>query len=60
MLVAESEVRREGIVVSARVSVGGTLATSGDTLESLFARADGALYAAKESGRNRIELTQPV
>jgi diguanylate cyclase len=41
-------------IVSA--SFGISLATPGDTLESLVQRADRALYAAKEKGRNRVEV----
>ena len=60
VLVAQSEVRREGVSVVVRVSVGGALAATIDTPESLFARADGAMYAAKHSGRNRIEIAPLV
>jgi diguanylate cyclase (GGDEF)-like protein len=60
VLVAQSEARRETLAVSVRVSVGGTLALPVDTAESLLARADGALYGAKHSGRNRIEIAQPA
>ena len=60
VLVAQSEARRETLAVSVRVSVGGTLAAPVDTPESLFARADGALYGAKHSGRNRIEIARLV
>ncbi|AWN48554.1 diguanylate cyclase response regulator [Methylobacterium terrae] len=35
-------------------SLGLTAWTAGDTLETLLARADGALYAAKAGGRNRV------
>jgi len=38
------------------VSLGGTLAVAGESREELFVRADGALYRAKETGRNRCEL----
>jgi diguanylate cyclase len=41
-------------IVSA--SFGISLATPGDTLESLVQRADEALYAAKDKGRNRVEV----
>ena len=58
VLVAQSQVRRNGAVVSVRVSVGGTLASTADTSQSLFARADGAMYAAKHAGRNRIEIVE--
>lgn len=36
------------------VSVGVTLARHGDTPESLFHRADEALYASKKAGRNQV------
>lgn len=38
------------------ISVGATLARPGDTQEALLARADAALYRAKASGRNRVEM----
>jgi diguanylate cyclase (GGDEF)-like protein len=41
-------------IVSA--SFGVSLATPIDTLESIVQRADQALYAAKEKGRNRVEV----
>jgi PleD family two-component response regulator len=28
-----------------------------DSAESVFSRADASLYAAKQAGRNRIEIT---
>ena len=60
VLVATSEVRQDGHIVKVHVSVGGSLATNADSAETLFARADSALYAAKHAGRNRIEIVQPV
>jgi diguanylate cyclase len=44
----------EDTIVSA--SFGISLATPSDTLETLVQRADQALYAAKEKGRNRVEV----
>jgi diguanylate cyclase (GGDEF)-like protein len=44
----------EETIVSA--SFGLSLATPNDTLESIVQRADQALYAAKEKGRNRVEV----
>lgn len=37
------------------VSAGATLAREDDSAESALLRADGALYAAKDAGRNRVE-----
>src|SRR5690606_4001471 len=44
---------REGLPRTT-VSVGLALARPGDTPESLLARADMALYEAKEAGRNQV------
>ncbi|MEH6500670.1 MAG: diguanylate cyclase [Pseudoalteromonas distincta] len=42
--------------VTITISVGYTEFRPGDTLDSVFGRADGAMYQAKEQGRNRIML----
>ncbi|KTD47585.1 GGDEF domain-containing protein [Legionella quateirensis] len=42
--------------VDVTVSFGLTTVIEGDDLESLFMRADKAMYKAKNSGRNRIEI----
>jgi len=46
----------EGKLVPIRVSVGVTQARVDDSSARLFHRADKALYAAKEGGRNRVEF----
>ena len=38
------------------VSIGAAGCRENDTIESLFERADAALYRAKDNGRNRVEL----
>ena len=59
-LVGQSEARLAGTSRSVQVSVGGTLARSDDSAQTIFARADGALYQAKQAGRNRIEIAEPA
>jgi diguanylate cyclase (GGDEF)-like protein/PAS domain S-box-containing protein len=56
VLVNRSEIRFEGRRLPVTVSVGGAMAHSGDTPATLFERADGALYSAKNGGRNRTEI----
>lgn len=59
-LVGKSEARLAGTSRGVLVTVGGTLAQSDDSAETIFARADGALYHAKQAGRNRIEIAEPA
>jgi diguanylate cyclase len=49
---ADSKQQPGSVTLSIGVAVGG----SDDTLESMLARADAALYAAKRSGRNRVSV----
>jgi diguanylate cyclase (GGDEF)-like protein len=46
----------EGAMRSLTASFGVAVWQSGDTLDTLFRRADRALYAAKGGGRNRVEI----
>ncbi|MHA6193357.1 sensor domain-containing diguanylate cyclase [Pseudomonas wadenswilerensis] len=49
----------EGKVISLTASIGLSAFGPGDTLQPLIARADQALYRAKQSGRNRV-CREPV
>jgi diguanylate cyclase (GGDEF)-like protein/PAS domain S-box-containing protein len=57
-LVARSRIRADHHDLRVTVSIGGAVALAGDTAETIFLRADAALYRAKESGRNRVELSR--
>ena len=50
------EIRHRGASIRASVSLGIAQARSGDTVDDLIARADAALYAAKQAGRNCVML----
>jgi len=53
--VAKSEFKYNGNSISITLSGGVAQVRKTDTAESIFERADAALYLAKESGRNRCE-----
>jgi diguanylate cyclase (GGDEF)-like protein/PAS domain S-box-containing protein len=55
-LVAQSRLATAGEHVEVTISLGGTLATPGDTHDLLLHRADTLLRAAKDAGRNRIQV----
>ncbi|HEY5764166.1 MAG TPA: diguanylate cyclase [Rhodocyclaceae bacterium] len=57
---AEREIRDGQRSVAVTVSLGLAHAGFGETLDSLLARADAALYGAKESGRDRIVVADPA
>jgi diguanylate cyclase (GGDEF)-like protein len=48
-----------GLPKGVTVSIGLTAATSSDDLDRLLERADGAMYDAKEQGRNRVAVRNP-
>jgi len=56
MAVAETPIQAGGIEIQVTVSVGAASSFEGDSQPELLARADSALYRAKEKGRNRLEL----
>lgn len=47
-------IRAEGVEISITASLGVTLWASDDTVETALARADRALYRAKQDGRDRV------
>ena len=56
-----SPARIDGMVIACTVSIGITdLRTDDTTADAPLNRADEALYAAKEAGRNRSEIYDPV
>lgn len=48
-----STIRHEDKTISLTLSIGGSCAREGDTLDTLFQRADKFLYESKQAGRNR-------
>jgi len=57
--IAERPFSWEGTEIPLTVSIGVAACRAGDTAETLLARADAALYAAKEAGRNRAIVAPP-
>ncbi|HET7451460.1 MAG TPA: GGDEF domain-containing protein [Thermoanaerobaculia bacterium] len=57
--IADRPVRWEGTSIALTVSIGIAACRAGDTAETLLARADGALYEAKDAGRNRAIVARP-
>ncbi|MEW5787748.1 MAG: diguanylate cyclase [Pseudomonadota bacterium] len=59
--VGESRFGREGLTFPVTLSVGlATREAADPDMDALLARADRALYAAKEGGRNRVVADRPV
>ena len=59
---AAEPIRESGRTIYATLSIGATLAVPGETVSSVIARADAAMYQAKSGDRNTVvlaESTQP-
>jgi len=54
MLVEESFILHHGTRLGVTISIGGTLARTEDSAESLIRRADQLMYQSKQAGRNRV------
>jgi diguanylate cyclase (GGDEF)-like protein len=48
-----------GVPIEATVSIGVTLARPNESTDALVARADAAMYQAKQKGRNQVITIEP-
>lgn len=60
LAVSEAPLITSGASYTMTVSIGVVLVDPNETLTAALARADRALYAAKEGGRNRVEAAMPA
>jgi diguanylate cyclase (GGDEF)-like protein/PAS domain S-box-containing protein len=58
MLVERSTLRRFTEELKVTISIGGAIVKEGESLETLFSRADKMLYRSKEEGRNRVSVSE--
>lgn len=56
VLVEQSALGDDSEVLRVTVSMGGALATPGDTPETLIKRADELMYRSKDAGRNQVSI----
>jgi len=51
---AAEPIRESGCTIFATLSIGATMAVPGEAVSSLTARADAAMYQAKQGDRNTV------
>ncbi len=56
---AAEPISQHGNTIRATLSIGATLAVAGETVSSVMARADAAMYQAKAGDRNTVVVVQP-
>lgn len=56
---AAEPIHESGKTVHATLSIGATIALPGETVSSVIARADAAMYQAKSGDRNTVVLVEP-
>lgn len=56
---AAEPIHESGQTIHATLSIGATLAVPGETVSSVIARADAAMYQAKSGDRNTVVLAEP-
>ena len=53
-LIEGTQIKHEDLALSVTVSIGVTVAQTGDTIESVVKRADALMYHSKQNGRNLV------
>jgi diguanylate cyclase (GGDEF)-like protein len=57
---AAEPIQESGKTIHATLSIGATIAVPGETVSSVIARADAAMYRAKSGDRNTVVLVEPT
>ena len=56
--IEKSWIDHKGTAIRVTVSIGGTLARDGDSIEEFVERADHLMYESKDAGRNRVTIQE--